>query len=408
MSPEQDKRALTRERLVEAALELVNEEGLDGLSMRAVANLLEVKAASLYWHVRDRSELLELLAESILGSVRPPARRSGWRAAIVDSCAALSDRVAGQKDASRILLEVPDSLSRSSTYAELRNELLAAGLVPAEASEVAVAAMVHVIASPRPTASQTPEVGSVASIAIDSGSRGVLLRAGSAMEALTRAAHDRTSAAPAIVRGERVVVRRLRGVGHGEIELNPRHPWRFQIQGPTWNTVLDVGGLDVRGIKLDGGAAKVECFLPRPRGVVPIEVSGGVVGVTLHRPRGVAVAASISSGAVRVKLDDYSVKAAVTDSQWESEQGASVAKDRYQLRISGGAVQVNLDSDAPAVAALEADFPSEATGEPASALEILLDGVESRVNSRNKDVGLGVTPPVQTRPRKDATRPELL
>jgi hypothetical protein len=116
--------------------------------------------------------------------------------------------------------------------------------------------------------------------------------------------------------------------------------------------------------------------------VVPIEVSGGVVGLTLHRPRGVAAAADISTGAVRLKLDDYSVKAAVTDSHWESEEGAAAASDRYQLRISGGAVQVTLDSEAKTVEAFVAEVPAEATREPASALEILLDGVEARVNMR--------------------------
>jgi len=178
------------------------------------------------------------------------------------------------------------------------------------------------------------------------------------------------------------VVRRLRGVGYGEIELNPRHPWRFQIQGATWNTVLEVGGLDVRAIKLDSGAAKVECFLPRPHGVVPIEVSGGVVGLALHRPPGVAVAADISGGAVRIKLDDYSVRATVTDSMWESEEGAGAASDRYQLRINSGAVQVTLDSEVKAVEAVVAEAPVKAAEEPVSAIAILLDGVETRVNMR--------------------------
>jgi hypothetical protein len=84
---------------------------------------------------------------------------------------------------------------------------------------------------------------------------------------------------------------------------------------------------------------------------------------------------------VRLKLDDYSVKAAVTDSQWESEDGASAAANRYQLRISGGAVQVNLDSEAKAVEAIKADAPAESSGDSTSVLEILLDGVESRVRS---------------------------
>jgi TetR/AcrR family tetracycline transcriptional repressor len=373
---------LSRGRLVSEALGLIQGEGLDALSMRRLADRLNVKAASLYWHVRDRRELLELLAESILETVGPTRSRPDWRSSVLDAVAALGERVAAQKDANQILLEVPDALVRSATYATVKRLLEAAGLLPAEASEVALMAMVHVIASAAPIQEPPADAGAVASIAIDSGSRGVLVRPGNDMQELIRAAGDGASAAPAIVRGERVVVRRLRGVGYGEIELNPRHPWRFQIQGATWNTVLELGGLDVRAIKLDSGAAKVECFLPRPRGVVPIEVSGGVVGLSLHRPRGVAVAADISPGALRVKLDDYAVNATVADSNWESVQGASEAPDRYQLRINSGAVQVTLDSKAKAIDPVMAEVPFESIGDPVSALEILLDGVERRVRSR--------------------------
>jgi AcrR family transcriptional regulator len=372
---------LSRGRLVTEALGLVQEEGLDALSMRRLADRLNVKAASLYWHVRDRRELLELLAESILGRVAAP-RAGAWRPTVVGTGAALRAVVASQRDANRILLEVPDSLTGSATHLALKRQLEAAGLPTAEASEVALMAMVHVIASSAPVQEPAVDAGSIATIAIDSGSRGVLVRPGLDMEGLVRTAGDGASAAPAIVRGERVVVRRLRGVGYGEIELNPRHPWRFQIQGATWNTVLEVGGLDVRAIKLDSGAAKVECYLPRPRGVVPIEVSGGVVGLSLHRPRGVAVTADISPGALRVKLDDYAVNATVADSNWESVQGASEAPDRYQLRINSGAVQITLDSKAKAVDPVIAEVTVESIGEPVSALEILLDGVESRVRSR--------------------------
>jgi TetR/AcrR family tetracycline transcriptional repressor len=372
---------LSRARLVSEALGLVQEEGLDALSMRGLADRLHVKAASLYWHVRDRRELLELLAESILARV-VASRAGAWRPAAVSTAAALRAVVASQRDANRVLLEVPDSLTGSATHVALTRQIEAAGLPTAEASEVALMAMVHVVASAAPIQEPPVKAGSIATIAIDSGSRGVLVRPGTDMQGLIRTAGDGASAAPAIVRGERVVVRRLRGVGYGEIELNPRHPWRFQVQGATWNTVLEVGGLDVRAIKLDSGAAKVDCYLPRPRGVVPIEVSGGVVGLSLHRPRGVAVAADISPGALRVRLDEYAVNATVADSHWESVQGASEAPDRYQLRINSGAVQVTLDSKAKAVDPVIAEVPVESIGEPVSALEILLDGVERRVSSR--------------------------
>src|SRR6266851_7837665 len=136
---------LSRSRLVAEALGLIQEEGLEALSMRGLADRLNVKAASLYWHVRDRRELLELLAESILDTVRPAGGRSAWRTAVLDAVAALGDRVAAQKDANRILLEVPESLARSAPYAELKNRLQSAGLQPAEASTVALMVMVDVI-----------------------------------------------------------------------------------------------------------------------------------------------------------------------------------------------------------------------------------------------------------------------
>lgn len=382
MNKEEHEKApgLSRAGLVSAALSLIQEEGLDALSMRSLADRLNVKAASLYWHVRDRRELIELLADSILATVPATHRPSGWRQAVLDIGVVLNDQVAAQKDADRILLEVPDALERSAAYGDLKLQLQKAGLQPAEAADVALVVMVQVITARRRNEGPVLEADATATIAIDSGSRGVLIRVGSDMESLIRVPADRRVAAPAIVRGETVVVRRLRGVGLGEIEINPRHPWRFKIHGATWNTVLDVGGADVREVKVDSGAGKVECFLPPPHGAVAIDISSGVVGVMLHRPPGVAVIAVCHSGAVRLKLDDYSIPAVINDVHWESD-GASNAADRYELRINSGVVQLTLDTQSS---------PSPQTGErgvkeakpaqqPVSALEILLDGVESRV-----------------------------
>lgn len=373
---------LSRARLVSSALSLVQDEGLEALTMRGLADRMNVKAASLYWHVRDRRELLELLAESILEQV-PAARGGSWRSLVLNATAKLRAAVASQRDAGRILLEVPEAFSRSEVYFDLRRRLEGAGLQRSEAAEVALLIMVHVISGGGQAGELPLDSGSVASIAVDSGSRGVVLRSGTDMETLINVPHDPTSASPAVVRGETVKVRRLRGVGHGEIELSPRHPWRFQIQGPTWNTVLDVGGLDVREIKLDSGAAKVECFLPEPRGVVPIEISGGVVGVTLHRPPGVAVLADIHSGVLRLKLDDYSINAVISDVRWESE-GVAGAPDRYELQVHSGAVQVSLDAKGSPQPRPQSQPERKSIGESASALEILLDGVESRVRSAAK------------------------
>lgn len=381
---ERGGRGLSRERLVEAALGLIEEEGLDALSMRALADRLDVKAASIYWHVRDRAELLDLLAESILNSVRRPRGAGGWRARAVATAAALGDRLSAQNDAARVLVESPAALSRSDTFGDLRAQFVAAGLGPAEARDVALMAVAYVIGARGEVTEAEPSVGATAELAIDSGSRGVLVRAGGDdMETLVRLPADRSSAAPAVVRGEKVIVRRLRGVGRGELELNPRRPWRFHVQAPTWNIVLELGGLDVRSVHIDSGAANVEIFLPRPRGVVPIQVSGGVVRVVLHRPRGVAAVAQLSTGVVQVKLDDFSTRATVSDTQWESDD-ASTSADRYELRIAGGAVKVSLDSYALRAARAGRPLEPAGTASAASAIDILLDGVEARVAARRR------------------------
>lgn len=385
MSPEEERQrgGLTRERLVEAALQLVNEEGLDGLSMRALADQLEVKAASLYWHVRDRRELIELLADSILESVSRPRRAGGWRAGVVAASESLRRAVSKQKDADRILLEVPDALHRSDVFGGLVGLLREAGLEEIEASDVALMVAAYVISGRPPLELPTVKGGASASIAIDTGSRGVVLRAGpSDMGSLIRVPHDQSAAAPAIVKGETVVVRRLRGTGHGEIELNPRYAWRVKVQASTWNTVLDLAGLDVREIHVDSGAMKVEGFLPHPRGVVPIHISSGVVGVSLHRPREAAVVAIVHTGALKLKLDQFASKVAVFDVHWQSE-GAAGAPDRYDVDVSSGVVKFELDTYTPRVERSEASHEEpEQHGKPASALDILLDGVESRIGKR--------------------------
>ncbi len=391
LSPAEEKqRGLTRERLVGAALELINAEGLDGLSMRSLAEHLDVKASSLYWHVRDRRELVELLAESILEGTGRPRRRPAWREGVLAVAEALARRVSAQKDADRILLEVPEALERSDVFAQLTAELERGGLQRTEAAGVALMVMTYVIGGRQPAepAGREPAAeGKPVSVAVDSGSRGVILRAGPPdMHSLIRVPQDQSGAAPAVVTGDRVVVRRLRGVGRGELELNPRHPWSFRVQAPTWNTVLDLAGLDVREIWVDSGAANLECFLPMPSGAVPIHVSSGVVNVSIHRERGAAVWARAHTGAVKLRLDGFSTKVAVFDVNWHSE-GLGEAADRYELEVSSGAVDVRLDSYEPKVRRSNVPAPPQAAAsragrKPASALEVLLDGVEARASTR--------------------------
>jgi AcrR family transcriptional regulator len=70
--PGRDRRPLTRDAIVEAALALLERDGLQGLSMRRLAQELGAGAASLYWHVGDKEELLSLLLDRIVGEAEVP------------------------------------------------------------------------------------------------------------------------------------------------------------------------------------------------------------------------------------------------------------------------------------------------------------------------------------------------
>jgi AcrR family transcriptional regulator len=64
--------ALSRDRIVEAAVELVERKGADALSMRALAAELGVAVMSLYNHVAGKAALLDGVAEYIIGGMTVP------------------------------------------------------------------------------------------------------------------------------------------------------------------------------------------------------------------------------------------------------------------------------------------------------------------------------------------------
>jgi AcrR family transcriptional regulator len=56
---------LERDKVLDATLDLLNEVGFDGLTLRCVADRLGVKAAALYWHFENKQDLINQLAARI-------------------------------------------------------------------------------------------------------------------------------------------------------------------------------------------------------------------------------------------------------------------------------------------------------------------------------------------------------
>src|ERR1700733_5446194 len=58
--------ALDRPSMIAAALELLDEAGLDGLTLRRLASKLNVQAPAIYWHFKNKQELLDEMASAVL------------------------------------------------------------------------------------------------------------------------------------------------------------------------------------------------------------------------------------------------------------------------------------------------------------------------------------------------------
>ncbi|WP_280219348.1 TetR/AcrR family transcriptional regulator C-terminal domain-containing protein [Nocardia neocaledoniensis] len=71
---------LTRDRVLRAAVELADEDGLDALSMRKLAKAVGVEAMSLYNHVANKDDLLDGLVDLIVSEIYVPAPGGDWRA----------------------------------------------------------------------------------------------------------------------------------------------------------------------------------------------------------------------------------------------------------------------------------------------------------------------------------------
>ena len=99
------KPRLDQNQIVQAALDLLDTVGFDGLTMRSLAKKLGVKAASLYWHVHNKQDLLGLLADEICASMREPDRTLPWRRQLEELGHEFRRVLLMHRDAARVLAE---------------------------------------------------------------------------------------------------------------------------------------------------------------------------------------------------------------------------------------------------------------------------------------------------------------
>ncbi|WP_406137060.1 TetR/AcrR family transcriptional regulator [Streptomyces sp. NBC_01089] len=101
---------IDRARVAETALRLLNEVGFDGLSLRAIARELDVKAPALYWHFKDKQSLLDematLMYRRMIADDLPEKDREqsggGWQDGLIVYNRALRAMLLRHRDGARV------------------------------------------------------------------------------------------------------------------------------------------------------------------------------------------------------------------------------------------------------------------------------------------------------------------
>ncbi|WP_316311217.1 TetR family transcriptional regulator, partial [Clavibacter michiganensis] len=96
---------LDRRRVADTALKLLNEVGLDGLTLRAIAKELDVKAPALYWHFKDKQALLDEMATEmyrrmVAGTPLDPG--DTWQERLLKSNRGLRAALLGYRDGAKV------------------------------------------------------------------------------------------------------------------------------------------------------------------------------------------------------------------------------------------------------------------------------------------------------------------
>jgi TetR/AcrR family transcriptional regulator, tetracycline repressor protein len=141
---------LDRIRVARTALRLLNEVGLEGLTLRAIAKELDVKAPALYWHFKDKQALLDEMATEMLRRMAADMQESDppadWREGLAAAMRGLREHLLRYRDGAKVYsgTHFTDMSYAGPMEAHLRM-LTGAGFTPAAAARAWLTAYSYTI-----------------------------------------------------------------------------------------------------------------------------------------------------------------------------------------------------------------------------------------------------------------------
>jgi hypothetical protein len=125
------------------------------------------------------------------------------------------------------------------------------------------------------------------------------------------------------------------------ISVSSRIPWDIRINGGTQQTLLDLRQVLVAAVRVSAGAQELTLYLPRPRGTVPVVLTGGESDLIIHVVNGAATQLEVSAGARTITVDGHTDTDAAQRTYTSDAYAA--ATDRYHIQSQAGAGTIRLE-----------------------------------------------------------------
>lgn len=137
---------LQRKRVVDVAIDLLDADGLDALTMRRLAARLGVQAGALYWHFASKQALLDAMADRFLAGLGVDLPAGSWDEQLSAMARRLREALLAHRDGARVMAGTFVSEPNTVLAGNIAVEILhGAGLPRERAGWTAIAAMHYVL-----------------------------------------------------------------------------------------------------------------------------------------------------------------------------------------------------------------------------------------------------------------------
>jgi TetR/AcrR family tetracycline transcriptional repressor len=120
---------ISQEAVVLAAIDILNREGIERLTMRALARALDVKAPALYWHIKNKQDLIDQIAEKMSEEMLPSCGLSDARKYLFEFARVYRQKLLEVRDGVAIFLRsYPSTPARCETIKNAMISLLHIGV----------------------------------------------------------------------------------------------------------------------------------------------------------------------------------------------------------------------------------------------------------------------------------------